>query len=92
MIRAIHRAAKTSDLSALTEENFSSFLDTANQKYPNPDIIIRTSGEQRTSGFMIYQAVYAEYFFLEKYFPELNKQDIETVVTQYTSRQRRFGK
>jgi len=92
VIRAIHKAAKTSDHTVLTEENFSSFLDTANQKYPNPDIIIRTSGEQRTSGFMIYQAVYAEYFFLEKYFPELNKQDIETVVTQYTSRQRRFGK
>ena len=76
------------DIDKINEETFSKNL------YNNDDVdlVIRTGGEQRTSGFMIYQAVYAEYFFLEKYFPELNKQDIETVVTQYTSRQRRFGK
>src|SRR3989344_1523800 len=59
------------ELSTLSEESFNQFLDTANQPYPDPDLIIRTSGEERTSGLMIWQAAYAEYFFLKKHFPDL---------------------
>ncbi len=67
-------------------------MDTANQPYPNPDLIIRTSGEQRTSGLMIWQAAYAEYIFLKKHFPDLNDKDIELAIEEYSARQRRFGK
>jgi undecaprenyl diphosphate synthase len=67
-------------------------LDTNNQPYPNPDLIIRTSGEQRTSGLMIWQAAYAEYIFLKKQFPDLKDEDLEIAVDEYSQRQRRFGK
>src|SRR3989344_3168636 len=80
------------ELSTLSEESFNQFLDTANQPYPDPDLIIRTSGEERTSGLMIWQAAYAEYFFLKKNFPELQDEDIEKAVEEYSRRQRRFGK
>jgi len=76
----------------LSENNFNQFLDTHDQPYPNPDLIIRTSGEQRTSGLMIWQAAYSEYIFLQKHFPDLNDKDIEMVIEEYSSRQRRFGK
>jgi len=79
-------------ISNLSEENFGQFLDTANQPYPNPDLIIRTSGEQRTSGLMIWQAAYAEYIFLKKHFPDIKDEDIEKAVEEYSQRQRRFGK
>ena len=78
--------------STISEENFSQLLDTANQPYPNPDLIIRTSGEQRTSGLMIWQAAYAEYIFLQKHFPDVTDDDIEKAVEEYSRRQRRFGK
>src|SRR3989344_3994514 len=79
-------------ISNLSEENFNKFLDTKDQPYPNPDLIIRTSGEQRTSGLMIWQAAYAEYVFLNKHFPDLKDIDIDYAVQEYSRRQRRFGK
>ncbi|HVZ67592.1 MAG TPA: polyprenyl diphosphate synthase [Patescibacteria group bacterium] len=75
----------------LSEQEFAQFLDTAGQPYPNPDLIIRTSGEERTSGLMIWQAAYAEYIFLKKYFPDFNKEDLKAAVDEYSKRQRRFG-
>ena len=77
---------------SLSEENFNKFLDTNDQPYPNPDLIIRTSGEQRTSGLMIWQAAYAEYVFLNKHFPDIKDEDIDYAVKEYSKRQRRFGK
>ncbi|EKD64622.1 MAG: hypothetical protein ACD_50C00336G0005 [uncultured bacterium] len=76
----------------LDEKNFNQFLDTHDQPHPNPDLIIRTSGEQRTSGLMIWQAAYAEYVFFDKHFPDLNEDDIDFAVQEYSNRQRRFGK
>ncbi len=93
IIRGIHRMSEENiNLNNLTIEQFNNFLDTANQPYPNPDLIIRTSGEQRTSGLMIWQAAYAEYIFLQKHFPDVNDRDIENAVSEYSRRQRRFGK
>lgn len=93
VIRAIQRISKQNiNLNNLTIEQFNNFLDTVNQPYPNPDLIIRTSGEMRTSGLMIWQAAYAEYIFLNKHFPDLNEKDIEEAVEEYSKRQRRFGK
>jgi len=93
IIRAIQKISNIKyQISNISEENFNKFLDTKNQPYPNPDLIIRTSGEQRTSGLMIWQAAYAEYVFLNKHFPDLKDEDIDYAVQEYSRRQRRFGK
>lgn len=93
VIRAIKEMVNGKwQMASLTEDNFDQFLDTASQPYPNPDLIIRTSGEQRTSGLMVWQAAYAEYIFLSKHFPDLKDEDIESAVEEYSKRQRRFGK
>ena len=77
----------------ISEEEFGKLLDTGDQPFPEPEIIVRTSGEMRTSGFMIWQSIYSEWFFLDKYFPDLNIEDIKKIVDEYDlSRQRRFGK
>lgn len=75
----------------INENNFNQFLDTKDLPYPNPDLIIRTSGEQRTSGFMIWQAAYAEYIFVDKYFPDFPPRLFEECIKQFSQRQRRFG-
>lgn len=58
----------------------------------NPDLVIRTSGEQRTSGFLPWQAVYAELYFCSKMWPDFGKHDLELAVQDYSDRKRRFGK
>ena len=57
-----------------------------------PDLIIRTSGEQRTSGFLLWQGAYAEYHFCKKYWPEFSKKDFAKAIISYTNRERRFGR
>lgn len=59
---------------------------------PDLDMIVRTSGEERISGFMLWRAAYAELMFLEKYFPEMESGDIQIIVKEYNRRSRRFGK
>lgn len=59
---------------------------------PDVDMIVRTSGEERISGFMLWRAAYSELMFLEKYFPEMNGDDIEMILKEYEKRNRRFGK
>lgn len=61
-------------------------------KMPNPDLIIRTAGEQRISNFLIWQGAYAELYFLRKYWPEFTEQDLNEALEEYQARQRRFGK
>ena len=67
------------------------FLDTAGQRYPNPDIVFRTSGEYRSSGFLPLQSAYAEMIFTPKLFPTLDRDDVVDVVLEYSHRVRRFG-
>ena len=57
-----------------------------------PDIIIRTGGEKRTSNFLIWQSWYSEWFFLEKTWPEFEKKDLLNIIEEYKKRERRFGK
>jgi len=59
---------------------------------PNPDLIIRTSGEQRLSGFLPWQSVYAELYFCPKYWPDFTTQDLEKALKSFQGRERRFGK
>lgn len=90
IVRAIGKAEKKGE--SVTLENFGSFLDTANQPFADPDFIIRTSGEFRTSGFMPWQGAYSEFLFLKKHFPDLTPKDMEEAVEEFGHRQRRFGK
>ena len=59
---------------------------------PDVDLVIRTSGEKRTSGFLMWKTDYAEYFFSDKYWPEFSKEDLLKAVMDYSNRKRRFGK
>lgn len=59
---------------------------------PDIDMVVRTSGEKRISGFMLWRASYAEFMFIKKYFPEMTEKDIEVITKEYESRSRRFGK
>ena len=74
----------------VSEENIGNYLYTAG--LPNPDIIIRTSGEIRTSGFLLWQSAYSELYFTEKYWPDFSEDDLDKALEEYTRRQRRFGK
>lgn len=87
IVRAINRVTNPADI---TEENFPQYLD--QPSLPDIDLVIRTSGEQRTSGFFIWQAAYAEWVFTDKYFPDLQPTDLEAALKDYNNRQRRFGK
>ena len=59
---------------------------------PDIDMVVRTSGEERISGFMLWRSSYAEFMFIKKYFPEMDAKDIDTIVKEYNKRNRRFGK
>lgn len=73
----------------LTESEFSSHLDSAG--LPDPDLIIRTGGEQRLSGFFLYQAAYAELYFTETFFPDFGPDDLRRALNEFGHRKRRFG-
>lgn len=75
----------------ITEDSFGEYLLT--RDLPDPDILIRTSGEVRISNFLLWQVAYAELFFLDKKWPEMEKQDLLRILRTYAKgRQRRFGK
>ena len=59
---------------------------------PDLDMVVRSSGEERISGFMLWRAAYAEFLFIKKYFPEMTGDDIEMILNEYDKRNRRFGK
>lgn len=59
---------------------------------PDVDMVVRTSGEERISGFMLWRSSYAEFFFMKKYFPDIVPEDMDVIIKEYEKRQRRFGK
>jgi undecaprenyl diphosphate synthase len=73
----------------VSEEQFSKILDT--HDIPDPDVIVRTSGEKRLSGYMPWQGVYAELIFINKHFPDFNAEDVKEVIQEFSRRKRRFG-
>lgn len=81
---------KTKSQDALDWKTFSSFLDT--QAIPDPDLIIRTSGEYRLSNFLLLQGAYAEIYVTQTYWPDFNKEAFKQAITFFHSRERRFGK
>ena len=78
------------EINDIDEDCFSSHLSTS--KLPDPDILIRTSGEFRLSNFLLWQLAYSEMFFIDKFWPEVNQQDLLRIFKQYGERHRRFGK
>ena len=75
--------------SSLTEEEFSNRLYTAG--LPDPDLLIRTSGEMRLSNFLLWQLSYAEIYITKKYWPDFHGDDFRKAIKEYEKRERRFG-
>jgi undecaprenyl diphosphate synthase len=74
----------------ITEDTVASHLYWSNM--PNPDLIIRTSGEERLSGFLLWQAAYSELMWIKKFWPDLEERDIDAAFADFNERTRRFGK
>lgn len=74
----------------INEENFGNFLDTKNM--PDPDIIIRTGGDNRLSNFLLWQGSYSEVFFVNTLWPDFGSSEIDHIFDEYVSRKRNFGK
>ena len=77
------------DKENVTEKEFLLSLDTGNM--PEPEIIIRTSGEMRISNFMLYQMAYSELYFPKVYWPDFNEKHLYKILKNYQKRDRRFG-
>jgi undecaprenyl diphosphate synthase len=77
--------------SELDEKTFASYLDTGDQPYPYVDLFIRTSGEQRTSGFLPWQLNYAEYYWELDHLPDMTTRKLADMILDYSRRRRRFG-
>lgn len=73
----------------ITEENFADYLDTAG--LPDPDLLIRTSGEQRLSNFLLWQLAYTEFYFTDVHWPDFNQKELVKAIEQYNKRDRRYG-
>jgi len=74
----------------ITEERFAGYLHTAG--IPDPDMIIRTSGEKRLSNFLLWQAAYSELVFLDVFWPDFNKDSLIEAINEYRGRERRYGR
>lgn len=88
-VGALVADAVASGNTRITADRIAAHLGTAGQ--PDPDLIIRTSGEICTSGFLLWQAALAEYYFCDSFFPEFSEEDLHDALLSYGSRQRRFG-
>lgn len=94
MIRAIKRFLADYDEGRITKEEldaerFSNYLDTAG--IPDPDLLIRTSGELRLSNYLLWQLAYTEFYFTDVLWPDFDKKELEKAIDYYNQRDRRFG-
>jgi undecaprenyl diphosphate synthase len=89
--RRMAAAVAAGDLavSAVTADKLASYLDAPD--LPDPDLIIRTSGEQRLSNFLLWQAAYSELVFVPTYWPDFDRAALESAISEYHRRERRFG-
>lgn len=78
------------DVNAVNAELFSKYLCTA--AYPDPELLIRTSGEQRVSNYLLWQLAYAEFYFTEVLWPDFDREELYKAIVTYQGRERRFGK
>jgi undecaprenyl diphosphate synthase len=85
--RAIRRGELQPE--SIDSESFSNFLATS--RMPDPDLIIRTSGEMRISNFLLWQSAYTEFYVTEKHWPDFKAEDLHQAVEEFRKRERRFG-
>ena len=78
------------DLAEMTDDKFRQYL--YHPEVPDMDMMVRTSGEQRVSGFALWRIAYSELMFLDKKWPDMTEVDIDTIIAEYSHRNRRFGK
>ena len=93
--RAVRKISESVKKGELQPENIDEALISANTYtagLPDPDLIIRTSGELRLSNFLIWQAAYAEFYFTEVLWPDFNKEDLHKALLEYQNRKRRMGR
>ncbi|MDR2629226.1 MAG: di-trans,poly-cis-decaprenylcistransferase [Puniceicoccales bacterium] len=92
VIRAIGNLLKSKDVDVenLTWKDFEQYLYT--KDLPDPDLVIRTSGEQRLSNFLLLQSAYAEFYFTKTYWPDFDEKEFLLAIEDYGSRERRMGK
>ena len=74
---------------SLTEEGFEAYLDSAG--IPDPEMVIRPSGEMRTSNFLPWQSAYSELIFMDVLWPDFSNADLDTAIAEFHRRNRRFG-
>jgi undecaprenyl diphosphate synthase len=90
IIRALRKFADNgSNLADINEEDINKFLD--NPDIPDPDLIIRSAGEYRTSNFLLWEGAYSELYFSHKLWPDWEKEDLQTAIEDFKKRNRRFG-
>lgn len=94
MVRAVRKVAKDCvdgkvNPEDIDEKLYASYLDTA--EIPDPDLLIRTSGEQRLSNYLLWQLAYSEFYFTDVPWPDFTKEELIRAIEQYNSRDRRFG-
>ncbi len=89
--QAVARASQSGslDIESLDEEGFGRFLSSATM--PDPDLLIRTSGEQRLSNFLLWQCAYAELLFLDVLWPDFGAKDLAAALAEFARRERRYG-
>ena len=90
-VRAIAQRVQSGSLAAaaIDEDCFTRYLFTAG--LPDPDLLIRTSGEQRISNFLLWQSAYSEFFFTKTLWPDFSKHDLEEAIDEFCGRDRRYG-
>jgi undecaprenyl diphosphate synthase len=81
--------AGNGNMAGLSEKDISAFLD--NPDIPDPDLIIRSAGEFRTSNFLLWEAAYSELYFSNKLWPDWDKEDLEAAIADFKARERRYG-
>ena len=91
-VKEIASQVKSGDMSLkdIDEQTFSAMLYTAG--VPDPDLVIRTSGEQRISNYLLWQIAYAEFFFTKTLWPDFTKTELQEIIESYQTRERRYGK
>jgi len=90
IVRAAQRIAEAGvDPETVTAETFEQYLD--HPGIPPCDIVVRTSGEQRLSNFMLWRSAYSEFLFLDKLWPDMRAEDVDAIIKEYSRRTRRFG-
>ena len=88
-ISTIVEKAKSGELTDITEDTLSEYLFTAGT--PDPDILIRTSGEKRISNYLLWQISYTELFFIDTLWPDFEEKHLGTIIADYQNRDRRYG-